>query len=109
MKITTKQTTAHEVDIAIPFFRIRIEYGMTELFAMLTEGYVHECHETNDTQSVSVRPKWLKEAEIVKAYQEWKEINEDEFLATYRRILNSLSLDPVLTEQKDDLKDIKFN
>lgn len=109
MIIKTKQTTEHEIEIAIPFFRKRVENGMTELISMLTEGYVHECYESEKSQYVAAKPLWIKEGDIVRAYQQWEEIGEDEFLATYRKILNSLSLDPVLTEQRDDLKDIKFN
>lgn len=108
MIIKTKQTTEHEVEITIPFFRKRVENGFTELFSMLTEGYVHECHEAQESQSVAVRPKWVRESDIVRVYNEWEEISEGEFLTAYRRILYGLSLDPVLTEGADDLKHVNI-
>lgn len=111
MLIKTKQTTEHEVEINIPFFRKQVEHGMTSYFAMLTEGYVNKAHSTDESQSVAVSPKWINEDDIVKAYKmlgNWVEISENEFLRGYKEIISSLSLEPTLVRNQDDLKNINI-
>lgn len=96
MIIKTKQTTEHEIEITIPFFRKRIEHGFSEYLAMLTEGHVNTISQSEHSQMIGIQPKWVKEGDIVKAFREWEEITEEEFLNAHKSALSSLSLEPTL-------------
>lgn len=110
MILKTKQTTEHEVEISIPFFRKHTEHGTTEYISMMSEGYVHSVSESQQTIFASVQPLWIKEVDIIKAYNEWEPVTEKEFLEEYKRVLSSLSLEPIVScipaANPDDLKDI---
>ena len=107
MILKTTQTTEHEVEITIPFFRKTFKNGMTEYYAMLTEGYVINAYTSDDMQGASIVPLWIKQHEVIKALNEGVEISEQEFLTEYKRIISSLSLEPTLTETSNNPDDLK--
>jgi hypothetical protein len=108
MTVKTKQTTEHEIQIPIPFFRKKVEGTFTEYLAMLSEDYVHGACNSKNTSYVEIRPKWVKEGDIVTAINEWEPIAETEFLSAYNNILSSLSLKPSLVNNPDDLKEVNI-
>jgi len=115
IKITTKQTSEHEIEITLPFFRKQVtSASIFEYIAMLSEGWVHKAFSSDSSQSVTVRPLSTEKEDVIRAYNEdckWEPISEEEFLTAYNDIISSLSLKPTLVYavSADDLKDIKFS
>jgi hypothetical protein len=113
MKLTTKQTTEHTVDINIPFFRKRrYTESSLEYFGMVVDGFTLEVYESDDRVSVCSNPKWIKEGDIVDAYCNWEPISESAFIEAYQKTLNYLSLVPTLVDEPaahpDDLKEVNI-
>lgn len=121
MKIKTSITQEREIEITLPIFRKQINTASIEYIGVIEESHGIKMYINEDAghTQISVTPMWLLKSDVVKAVNDWQEVDEYEFLQAHEDALQSLSLAPKLSivdqeiekelSQKDDLKNIEFS
>lgn len=100
MKLQTTITQTKELDILLPLFYKKVEYG-TNYIAVLNEQTFISLFISHNGDMVSIMhsvPDKRNSEEIVKAMKSWEAIKEQEFLSAYDDALSAISLRPKLNE-----------
>lgn len=106
MKIKTVNVVRNEIDIELPLFW---KHPIDETYLGVLDENTVVSMTFGSYRHVTHCELWLKTGEIEKANAEWTRIDEAMFLTAHKKMLSSLSLQPVLihkTINQDDLNDV---
>lgn len=114
MKLQTTITQTKELDILLPLFYKKENYG-TDYLAVLNEKTLIKVFVSLEGDCVTVLhtvPDYSNSEYILTAMKEWEAIKEQEFLSAYDDALSAISLRPKLNESFVDslnVLDLKAN
>jgi hypothetical protein len=110
MKIRTTEKKETEIEIPVPSYYKREEYGATEFWAILNKRTICNVYESESRTHVTNTEMGnsVVQDNLTKAFLNWDKVEETEFLTHYERALTSMSLTPQLVKgnDSDDLKDV---
>lgn len=106
--IKTKISEERTINIQTPiFWKEQNKYGgtSTDYLGVIDENNCIAFYNGGSYTSLIHCLAETKESAIIKAKNEWEQISEGEFMAAHKQLLQSLSLEPQLTNV-DDLKNV---
>lgn len=110
MKIKTKVTSEKELVVALPFFRKKLKFkGRVVQYIAVLPDETCICLTVIEEQTTTFHGKAQDRAEAIKeAFLKWETIEEEEFLTAHKNLLKSLSLEPVVVPDPNDIANVNI-